>query len=120
MPPRKNTTGKARVGGYTRHDGTRVRSHQRTVNPWRDAAVAWGGTAASGATTAALVLELGLTLISTLAILLTVIIGAVAVKATNRSTKQRRTLRAKAKARIHSRPAASRSRTTSAGSRRRR
>src|SRR5262249_11593095 len=71
MPPKKRppARGKARVGGYTRRDGTRVRSHNRTVNPWRDAGVAWAGTAATGATTAALVFELGLTLISTVAIL---------------------------------------------------
>jgi hypothetical protein len=122
MPPRKQTTttGKARVGSYTRRDGTRVRHHQRTVNPWRDAGVAWAGAAVSGATTAAVVLELGLTLISTVAILLTVIIGAVAVKATNKATKQRRTMRTRAKASPRSRPAAARSRTTTGTSARRR
>jgi hypothetical protein len=82
-----------------------VRAHSRTVTAWQQAGIAWAGTAASGATTLALVVELGLTLVSSVLMLLTALIGALAVAATAKASKLRRRIRAKTR-----RPAARRRR----------
>lgn len=100
MPPAKRATGKARVRAHTRTSQTgrtyRVRSHSRTVTAWQQAGMAWAGTAATGATTLALVVELGLTLISAVLILVTALVGSLAVAATAKASKPRRRIRAKA------------------------
>lgn len=89
QPPKRTT----RVRNYTRSDGTKVRSHDRRL-AWKKAAAAWSGTAASGALSVALVLELGFTIISALAMLLTAIIGALAVKYSQQMAAPRRRMRA--------------------------
>lgn len=114
MPPAKRTTTskKARVRAHTRTTQTgrtvHVRSHSRTVTAWRQAGIAWAGTAASGATTLALVVELGFTLLSAVLMLATALVGSLAVAATARASKPRRRMRAKTRA--GRRPAARRSR----------
>ena len=106
MPPTKRTqqtTGKTRVRQHTRTTQTgrtvKVRSHDRTITAWKQAGIAWAGTAASGATTLALVFELGFTLISGIVMLLTALIGSLAVMATAKATQPQRKMRAKTKAR---------------------
>lgn len=87
-------SGPTRVGSYTRADGTSVRSHSRE-NQWRQAAGAWVGAGASGALSLALVADLGFTIISGLAMLLTALIAAGALMATERVTRKQRTMRRK-------------------------
>lgn len=115
MPPAKRTT---RVHTYTRRDGTRVRTHNRAISEWKKAGAAWAATAGSGATTLALVTQFGLALISTLAIVLTLLLGALSASLTAKATAPKRTMRAKTRPR--SRTAASRPRTSSAARKRRR
>jgi hypothetical protein len=103
-----------RVHSYTRSDGTRVRAHGRTMAAWKQAGLAWAGTTASGLTAAALVLELGFTLISVVALLLTVLLGILSAKLTAKATRPQRTMRAKAQ----TRPAARRTTTTTRRTRR--
>ncbi|MBC6458446.1 hypothetical protein [Actinomadura sp. HBU206391] len=107
----------ARVHSYTRRDGTRVRSHNRAMSEWKQAGAAWAATAGSGATTLALVTQLGLALISTLAIVLTLLLATLATHLTEKASKPRRTMRAKTRPR--SRTTASRSRSSAARKRRR-
>lgn len=101
MPPAKRAQSKTRVRAHTRTTQTgrttRVRSHSRTVTAWQQAGIAWAGTAATGATTLALVLELGFTLISAVVMLLTALVGALAIAATAKASKPRRRIRAKAR-----------------------
>lgn len=80
MPPSNRAAGKqpanARVGAYTRNDGTKVRSHTREVH-WARSKSAWIGLGFSSLSAAAIILEAGVTLMSTIAIL--VIAGATTV-----------------------------------------
>lgn len=98
-----------RVGSHTRTTSsgktTRVRTHSRNAEAWREAGKAWVGVAASGAITVALVLQMGLQLVSTVAIIVTAILTVVAGAATTKAVRpqKRRTTstgsRPKAKAR---------------------
>ncbi|MCW2919144.1 MAG: hypothetical protein JWN52_7212 [Actinomycetia bacterium] len=99
-PQNRRTT---RVNSYTKRDGTKVRSHDRSV-AWKRAAAAWAGAGISGVTTLGLVFELGMTLISTLALVLTALLGFIAVKASQHAAKNRMQMRAKVKARPKARP----------------
>jgi len=101
MPPRRpaNATnpasGKrpanARVGSYTRSDGTRVRSHTRTAQIARTKA-AWVGLGFSSLTSAAILLEAGVTLLSTLAVIAVAVLTTVAVLATTVADRNKKTL----------------------------
>lgn len=95
MPPARRTTN---VRGHTRRDGTRVHSYNRQ-DAWRQAGAAWAGAGISGLTTLALVFEMGLTIISTLALVITAILGLLAVVASQKATKNKRKLRSTIKAR---------------------
>lgn len=95
MPPEKRTT---RVRSHTRRDGTKVHSHNREA-AMAQAKAAWVGTGISGLTTIALVLEMGLTIISTIALVLTALLGLLAVHASQKATKNKRKLRASTAAR---------------------
>ncbi|GAA2726729.1 hypothetical protein [Actinocorallia aurantiaca] len=81
----------ARVGSYTRSDGTRVRSHTRTAQIARTKA-AWIGLAFSGATSTAIVLEAGVTLLSTLAIVAIALLTTVAVLATTVADRNKKAM----------------------------
>ncbi|MFV2172385.1 hypothetical protein ACFHW2_11615 [Actinomadura sp. LOL_016] len=95
MPPAKRTTN---VRSHTRRDGTRVRSHNRE-NAWRQAGAAWAGVGVSTVTTLALVFEMGLTIVSTFALVITALVGLAAVAATQKATKNKRKMRAATQAR---------------------
>ena len=102
MPPRNpnptaskrpaNADARARVGSYTRSDGTRVRAHTRKADIARSKA-AWVGLGFSTVTATAIVLEAGVTLISTLAIALTALLTTVAVVAGATAERNKKTLR---------------------------
>ncbi|MFE9099809.1 hypothetical protein [Actinomadura geliboluensis] len=112
MPPAKRST---RVRSHTRKDGTKVKSHNREA-ALAQAKAAWIGTGVSGLTTLALVVEMGLTIISTTALIITALVGWLAVHASQKATKNKRKLRANTAARR--RKTSSRSGTRSrAGSR---
>ncbi|MEO3788532.1 hypothetical protein ABGB12_34845 [Actinocorallia sp. B10E7] len=81
----------ARVASYTRADGTRVRSHTRQAGIARTKA-AWVGLGFSSLTATAIVLEAGVTLLSTLAVLLVALLTTVAVLATTVADKNKKTL----------------------------
>lgn len=117
MPPAKRTS---HVRGHTRKDGTKVKSHNREA-ALAQAKAAWIGTGVSGLTTLALVLEMGLTIISTIALIITALVGWAAVHATQKATKNKRKMRASVKARKRpaSRGRTSTSRSRSSSSRRR-
>jgi hypothetical protein len=105
MPPRKppprtgqrKTSGATRtkVGSYTRADGTKVGAHSRDNNQWKQAGAAWASAGASGAVSLALVAELGFTVLSGLAMLLTALFAAGALLLTEKATRKQRTLRRK-------------------------
>ena len=95
MPPAKRTT---RVRRHTRSNGTKVRSHNREA-ALAQAKAAWIGTGVSGLTTLALVVEMGFTIISTTALIITALLGWLAVYASQRTTKNKRKLRANTAAR---------------------
>lgn len=80
---------------------TKVRSHSRSA-AWRQAGAAWAGAGVSGVTTLAVVLQFGFTLISTIFLVLTVLLGMLGAKATARATRPQRRMRAKVKARPRS------------------
>lgn len=81
----------ARVGSYTRSDGTRVRSHTRTAQIARTKA-AWTGLAFSGATSAAIVMEAGITLVSTLAMVVIALLTTVAVVANHQVARNKQAM----------------------------
>jgi len=105
----------ARVGSYTRTDGTRVRTHTRSVG-WTRSRRAWAGLGFGTLTSVAIVLEAGVTIVSTLAIILTAVLTAVAVIAAGYAEKNKKTLRAKTRTR---RPAGTAPRRPTASSARR-
>lgn len=90
MPPAKRTT---RVRSHTRKDGTKVKSHNREAAV-AQAKAAWAGAGVSGLTTLALVLEMGFTIISTAALIITALLGWAAVYASQRAAKNKRKMRA--------------------------
>lgn len=92
-PPRTTT-----VRAHTRWDGTKVKSHNRQL-AWQQARAAAVGAGISGVTSLALVVEFGFTLLSTIAIVLTALLGLLAVVASEKATANKRKMRAKAKAR---------------------
>lgn len=87
-----------RVRSHMRN-GRRVRSYSQTRQAWQQAGIAWAGTAASGATTLALVVQLGFALVSAIAVILTVLLGAWTASATAKATAPRRRMRAKTRPR---------------------
>lgn len=118
MPPKKRT---GRVRKYTRRDGTDVRSHNRQM-AWKQAGAAWAGAGISGITTLALVFEFGMTLISTVMLVLTALLGFAAVTASKHATANKRKLRATIKARKQPprrRPSSTRKRPSSSTRKRR-
>lgn len=80
----------ARVRAHTRADGTRVKAHSRNLSAWKKAGGAWVCTGASLATSVALVAELGFTIVGAVAMILTAVIGALAVGLTTRAAKPKR------------------------------
>lgn len=81
----------ARVGSYTRKDGTRVRSHSRQAG-WARSKQAWAGLGFSTLTSTAIVLEAGVTLVSTLAIVAVALLTTAAVLAQGYADRNRKTL----------------------------
>ncbi len=84
--------------------GTRVKSHNRKL-AWMDARAAWGGAAVSGVTTLGLLAQMGVTLLSTVALIITALLGLLAVLASEQSTKNHKRIKAAARKR---KPAAKR------------
>ncbi|TDD27355.1 hypothetical protein E1287_34630 [Actinomadura sp. KC06] len=114
MPPAKRTT---RVRSHTRSDGTKVKSHNREAAV-AQAKAAWAGAGISGLTTLALVFEMGFTIITAVALIITALVGWLAVRASEKATKNKRKLRSTTAARRRNtgrRPAA-RKRTSRRGS----
>jgi hypothetical protein len=97
-PPPKSPPRKTRVGGYSRRDGTKVKSHNREM-AWKQARAAWAGAGVSGLTTMALVAEFGLSLVSTIFILLTALTTWLAVWAGQKANGNKRKMRAQMNAR---------------------
>ncbi len=79
----------------TRTGTTTVREHDRQINPWKQAGAAWASAGASGAVSLAMVAELGFTIVSSLAILLTALIAAAALMATEKATRKQRAMKRK-------------------------
>lgn len=100
-----------RVSSYTKRDGTKVRSHDRRAE-WKKAAAAWSTTAAAGTVSAALVAELGFTLISAVAMVLTALVLALAVALTRKLNEPKRKMRAKTRKPAPRRPAPKRKKTS--------
>lgn len=100
-PPRRGqrpsgaSTGRTRVGSYTKGDGTRVGAHSRTNNQWKQAGAAWASAGASGAVSLAMVAELGFTVLSGLAMLLTALFAAGALMLTEKATRKQRAMKRK-------------------------
>ncbi|MEO5874595.1 MAG: hypothetical protein ABIS86_00280 [Streptosporangiaceae bacterium] len=94
-PPPKKTT---RVRDYTRTDGTKVRSHNRSL-AWQQARAAWVGVGITGITTTGLIAEFGLNLVSTIFLVLTALVTWVAVWASQKANGNKAKMRAAAKAR---------------------
>lgn len=94
-PQQKRTT---RVRNYARRDGTKVKSHNREL-AWKQARAAWAGVGVSGLTTVALIAELGLGIVSAIALILTALITWVAVLASQKANGNSRKMRAAANAR---------------------
>jgi len=123
MPPRNPnpSPGKrpanARVGSYTRSDGTKVRSHTRTANLARSKA-AWAGLGFSTLTATAIVLEAGVTLVSTLAVTLIAVLTTVAVLAGGYAERNKKTLNGRKSARRTTRTRPAYSAKTTRGKRR--
>lgn len=96
-PSKTNRTTRVRQHSRTTQTGKRVhvKSHNRTITAWQQAGIAWAGTAATGATTLAMVVEFGFALISTIVLLLTLLLGVLATAATAKASAPRRKMRAK-------------------------
>lgn len=102
-PPRRTAPPKTpprttRVGSYARRDGTKVKAHNREL-AWKQARAAWVGVGISGITTMALIAELGLGLVSAVALILTALITWMAVMASQKANGNKRKLRAQMNAR---------------------
>jgi hypothetical protein len=110
MPPRNPAAGKkpanAHVGGYTRSDGTKVRSHSRSVHLTRIQQTAVG-TASAGTVCTLILFEAGFTIIASLAMVLTAAFSWLLWRASESADKNRS--RTKTRKR---RPAAKKRRTT--------
>jgi hypothetical protein len=104
MPPKTPTGGtrKTTVRGHTRTSASgkviKVSRHSRTIGQWKEAAVAWSSTGASGTLAIASLIELGFTLVSTICLVLTVLLAAWSVKATTKVARKRRGARKTASA----------------------
>lgn len=110
MPPAKRTV---HVRSHMRN-GKKVRSYSQQRDAWKKAGIAMGSAGASGTLAVASVLELGFTLISTIAVILTALLSMWAAQATAKAAQPRRTTRSKARSRTSSRSGSrsgSRSRT---------
>jgi high-affinity Fe2+/Pb2+ permease len=80
-----------RVTSYVRKDGTRVKSHTRSAG-WARSRAAWVGAGFSTLTAAALLWELGATVLATVAIVITAGLTTVAVIAGKQAEKNRKTM----------------------------
>lgn len=105
MPPE-------RVTGYVKSDGTRVRSHTRSAQ-WARAKSTWIGAGFSTLTAAGILFEAGVTLVSTLSLLLIAVLGTVAVMAGRYVEHNRKTMASQRRTRRPTRPTSSRARTSS-------
>lgn len=96
MPPAKKNV---HVHGHTMRTASgkvvRRKGHTRTTETWKQAGVAWAGAAGSGAITLALVVELGFAVISAVCMILTAVLGTLAVILSQKASKPRRRMRAK-------------------------
>ncbi len=97
-PPPKTSSKTTRVGGYSRRDGTKVKSHNREL-AWKQARAAWAGAGVSGITTMALIAEFGLSLVSTIFLLLTALTTWLAVWAGQKANGNKRKMRSQLNAR---------------------
>lgn len=108
------------VSGYTKQDGTKVRTHTRAAQ-WARVRSTWIGAGFSTVVAAGILWEFGITLISTTCVVLTAVLGTIAVIAgrwvernrkamTQQRTRTTRTTRT-------SRPGSTRSRSRSGGRR---
>lgn len=80
-------------------NGKPVKGYSQHREAWKQAGIAWSMTGASGVGTAAMVTQLGLAVISVVAILLTVILGVVSAVLTDKVVKQNRATQSKRPAR---------------------
>lgn len=92
----------ARVGGYTRSDGTKVRSHTRAAQIARSKA-AWVGLGFSSLSAAAIILEAGVTAASTVAIILIALLTGVAVLAGGYAERNKKKMNAQSRRRATTR-----------------
>jgi hypothetical protein len=97
-PPPKAPPRTTRVGSYSRRDGTKVKSHNREL-AWKQARAAWAGAGVSGITTMALIAEFGLSLVSTIFLILTALLTWLAVWAGQKANGNKRKMRAQMNAR---------------------
>lgn len=105
-----------RVTSYVRKDGTRVKSHTRSAG-WARSRAAWVGAGFSTLTAAAILWEMGATVLATVAVVITAGLTTVAVIAGRQVEKNRRTMSQQQRRRATSRT--SRTRRTSSTARRR-
>lgn len=68
------------VSGYTKKDGTKVRTHTRAAQ-WARVRSTWIGAGFSTLVAAGILWEFGITLISTTCVVLTAVLGTIAVLA---------------------------------------
>jgi hypothetical protein len=87
MGPDKQQT----VTDYTKKDGTYVRSHTRSAQ-WARARSTWIGAGFSTLVAAGILWEFGITLISTACVVLTALLGTIAVIAGNYVESNRKTM----------------------------
>jgi hypothetical protein len=116
------TDEKGRVSGYTKKDGTRVRSHTRSAQ-WARSRKAAAGAAFAGISATMIFIEFGFTLISTLSVIAIALLTTVAVFAGDIAERNKKTMgrqaRSRSRSRSRARSTASRSRTRASSPRRR-
>lgn len=98
-----------RVTSYTRRDGTRVRSHTRDAQ-WARSKKAWTGAGFAGVSAAAILVEFGFTLISTICVVLIALLTGAAVLAGTYAEKNKKAMN-RQQQRRRRRPTQTRSRT---------
>ena len=79
------------VTTYVRKDGTRVRSHTRSAQ-WARARSAWAAAAFGTVTALAILVEAGVTLISTIAVLLIAVLTTITVLALAHAEQNKKTM----------------------------
>lgn len=117
-----NNHGSTRVHEHYRTTASgkqaRVRSHIRKIQ-WKQAGAAWAGAGVSGLTCLGMFLQFGFALLGTIFLILTLVLGAVAMILSGEASKKKRRMIAKARKATGRQRTASRSRKRPTSSRRR-